>query len=125
MKSVALLLVLSLLVSCDSGDLWSDGKYVVYWLDTGQNRQLGLIIDDSSTIRRVEAEVIGVGQNEQYIVAKRLNHENGEFEYFYIDRVQDHMYLNGDEISVGPFTEIMFQKKSEELGLPGISKEFR
>jgi len=124
MNMTIVVLLFLMLTSCDSGTQWSDGSYSVYWIDTRENRQLGYDIGDGSAIGRVEGEVIGVGANSKYVVARRINHSNGNIEYFYIEKSKDHKFKNWNEISVGPLTEVEINEKTSELMLPKISMEF-
>ncbi|WP_444895981.1 hypothetical protein [Microbulbifer sp. SSSA005] len=120
----ALLIITSFLCSCDSGVEWKDRPYEVIWIDTGDNRTLNHEISENASIGRVEAEVIAVGINEKYVVAKQKPIGGGSISYFYIDRAKDDKYLNWDEITQGPFSEARFLQLKTELGLPEFSKEF-
>jgi hypothetical protein len=103
---------------------WKDSPYEVIWIDTVDNRTLNHEISENASIGRVEAEVVAVGSNVKYVVAKQKPIGGGSISYFYIDRAKDDKYLNWDEITQGPFTEVRFQELKTELGLPDFSKEF-
>lgn len=103
---------------------WRDSPYRVIWIDTGDNRTLNHEISVNTSIGRVEAEVIAVGSNEKYVVAKQKPIGGGSISYFYIERSKDEKYLNGAEITQGPFSEERFIQLKKELGLPDFSKEF-
>ena len=124
MKRALLITFLALLCSCDSGVEWRDKPYEVMWIDTGDNRTLNYEITESASIGRVEAEVIAVGSNDKYVVAKQKPVGGGAISYFYIDREKDGKYLNGNEITQGPFSEVEFIQLRARLGLPEFSKEF-
>ena len=124
MKRALFIIFTTLLCSCDSGVEWKDSPYEVIWIDTGDNRTLNHEISENASIGRVEAEVIAVGSNEKYVVAKQKPIGGGSISYFYIDRAKDDKYLNWDEITQGPFSEARFLLLKAELGLPEFSKEF-
>ncbi len=125
MRLTFIILTLHFLSACDSGTHWENGSYSVYWIDTSANRQLGYNIGGGSYIGRVEGEVIGVGVNTKYVVAKRINHQIKKEEYFYIEKSKDHKFKNGYDISIGPLDERLFLVKQKELGLPQINTEFK
>lgn len=124
MKRALIIFITSFLCSCDSGVEWKDGPYEVMWIDTGDNRTLNHEISENASIGRVEAEVIAVGSNEKYVVAKQKPIGGGSISYFYIERAKDDKYLNWDEITQGPFSEARFLQLKTELGLPEFSEEF-
>lgn len=123
MKRVLLIIFTAFLCSCDSGVEWKDSPYEVIWIDTGDNRALNHEISENASIGRVEAEVIAVGSNDKYVVAKQKP-IGGSISYFYIERAKDDKYLNWNEITQGPFSEFRFLQLKTELGLPEFSKEF-
>ena len=71
MKSIiSAIIVLALLAGCDSS-MWESGDYEVYYIDGDIN--LGIKIDDEGTWHgRVDHEVVAVGVNEKYVVAKQI-----------------------------------------------------
>jgi hypothetical protein len=103
---------------------WRDKPYEVIWIDTGDNRTLNHEISENESIGRVEAEVIAVGSNEKYVVAKQRPIDGGSISYYYIEREKDDKFLNGNEITQGPFSEARFLQLKSELGLPEFTKEF-
>jgi hypothetical protein len=103
--------------------MWEDGDYEVYYLDG--DIALGIKIDNSGAYhRRVCHKIVAVGSNEKYIVAKQLEPGSTIASYFYIERESDNKYLNHDEITQGPYTEIQFAELIQGLGLPSFSKVF-
>jgi hypothetical protein len=124
MKRVIVLAMLLVLSSCDYREKWRDGPYGVLWIDTENNRTLSYDLGDNASIDRVEAEVIAVGSNEKYIVAKQKDVGNDLIAYYFIEREKDNRYYNGSEITQGPFTESSFLKLKSELGLPEFTEEF-
>ena len=121
MKLLTSALLVLMLSAC--GAMWEDGEYEVYYIDGHIN--LGIKIDNSgSNHGRVDHKVVAVGANDKYVVAKQLEPGSTVPSYFYIVRENDSMYLNPDEITQGPFTEVRFNELSQKLGLPRFSKEF-
>jgi len=57
-------------------------------------------------------------------VAKQKLIGGSSISYFYIERAKVDKYLNSDEITQGPFSELRFLQLKTELGLPEFSKEF-
>ena len=112
------------LLGCDSGVLWEDPPYEVHWIDTYSNRTLAYNLGEGSSIGRVEAEVIAVGSNKFYVVAKQRNSSQKTINYFYIDKKKDNNYLNWNETTQGPFNEKEFSELSRKLKLPSFSKVF-
>lgn len=124
MKRAPLTIFSALLCSCYSGVEWQDKPYKVIWLDTGDNRTLNHEISENASIGRVEAKVIAVGSNDKYVVVKQKPIDGGPISYLYVDRKKDDKYLNGDEITQGPFSEARFLRLKVERGLPEFSKNF-
>lgn len=124
MSRAFLLLWALLLTACDSGVQWQDKPYQVIWIDTGDNRTLAYDLGEGASIGRVKAEVIAVGSNEKYVVAKQKPNGGGPISYYYIKREKDDKYLNGHEVTQGPFSRARFIQLKSELGLPEFSKEF-
>ncbi len=124
-KRATIVVLLLLLGACDSGELWRDPPYAVYWIDTPDNVELVRDIESTSaSIGRVQARVIAVGGDDQFVVAKRVDPQTGEISYFYIDRSLDGTYLNQDEITEGPFSEQQYRLLKAELRLPDFSHSF-
>lgn len=125
MKHFIYIVVMSILLSaCDHGVEWSEGDYEVLWIDTSDNRSLARIIGDNAFIGRVDPEVVAVGSNSEYVVAKQKNPDNGEISYFIVDKARDGKYLNMSEITEGPFTEATFLEMSKEKNLPALTVIF-
>ena len=124
MKNTVLLILSLFLLSCDYGVEWRDEPYEVIWIDSVNNRSLNHQIDENSSIGRVDAEVIAVGSDANYVVAKQKLTETGSVSYYYIDRSKDVKYLNADEVTQGPFSEVRFAQLKADLGLPEFSEEF-
>ncbi len=89
-KTLCIILLLTLhLSACDSGLKWSEGEYEVHWIDTLHNRTLVRKIDSTSSIGRVRAEVIAVGSNDKFVVAKQKDPHSNSVSYFVINREKD------------------------------------
>ncbi len=124
MNRMLILFLAALLAACDYGVEWRDKPYEIIWIDVSDNRTLNYDLGEGSSIGRVEPEVIAVGSNEKYIVAKQRVKGSNNISYFYIERNKDDRYLNGNEITQGPFAESRFNEIKLELNLPDFSKEF-
>ncbi|GAA5441876.1 hypothetical protein Misp06_00037 [Microbulbifer sp. NBRC 101763] len=125
MNRALIVFFLVTLCSCDSGVLWSDHPYEIHWIDTENNVTLARRINGGpDTIGRADSEVIAVGSNDKFVVAKQGVIGSEDISYFYIEKSKDSTYLNLDEITQGPFSEVQFLKIKAELGIPDFSKEF-
>jgi hypothetical protein len=125
MRMLALILVgVSALCGCDSGVEWHDQQYEVSWMDTSENRSLYRSLEGGDAIGRVTPEVVAVGSNEKYVVAKQKSLSNGTFSYYIIDRKKDQPLLNGNEIAEGPFSASEFDALKQERQLPEFSATF-
>ena len=113
-----------LLTGCDHGVEWSEGDYEVHWIDTSDNRTLARIIGENASIGRVYPEVIAIGSNSEYVVAKQRDPDSGEISYFIIEKAKDGKYLNMSEITEGPFSEATFMEISKVKNLPDFTAEF-
>lgn len=117
-------MVMVSITACDSGVDWQDKPYQVMWIDHSSNRTLNCSVGDGGSVRRVSEEVIAVGSNESYIVAKQKDPTDSTISYFYVERTKDSKYKNMDQITKGPLTEQEFDKLKSDLGFPEFSKEF-
>lgn len=123
MNRIALLLTLCV-TACDYGVLWKESPYQVQWIDTKENRTLTYDLGNGHSIERVEAEILAVGINERYVVAKQRKMGSETINYFYIERNKDHQYKNDNEITQGPFSINEFIELKKVLGLPDFIKKF-
>ena len=124
MKLFSIIFASALCTSCDSGVLWEDHPYEVHWIDIGSNRTLAYSLGNGGSIGRVEPEVIAVGSNDSYVVAKQRSKTTKIVSYFYIDREKDDKYYNRDKITKGPFNQKEFTEISNLLNLPNFSESF-
>lgn len=122
-RTICILAILAL-AACDYGVQWEDKPYQVIWVDTTDNRTLNYSLENGASIGRVQAEVIAVGSNDKYIVAKQRDLGGGSISFFYLERSKDSMYKNLDDVTQGPFTEQEFEKLKSDLNFPEFSKEF-
>ncbi|WP_078118496.1 hypothetical protein [Thiosocius teredinicola] len=123
MKYLALIAALAL-SACDSGTEWSDPPYEVVWIDVESNRSLFFSLGDGGLLGRVDPEIIAVGSNDKYVVAKQQSPGATTTLYYYIAKSNDGAKLNGHEITEGPFTVEEFEALSQKLGLPAFSRQF-
>ncbi len=124
MKRIFCLLLPIFLSACDSGVEWNNESYEVIWIDTHNNRSLNYKIEEGESIGRVGAEIIAVGSNHKYIVAKQKDISTGAILFYYIDRQKDHKYYNWNDITQGPFSEKKYKQIQSELDLPKFTKKF-
>jgi hypothetical protein len=123
LKKALLFCLFFVLVACDSGTQWRDEKYAVIWIDTPA-LSLNLDIGEGASIERVAADVVAVGSNQFYVVAKQRSSKTKAFSYFYIEKNKDDSSKNADEITKGPYSEQEFIALSKQFGLPKLTKQF-
>ena len=123
-RSALLFLSVTILSGCDYGVEWKDKEYEVHWIDTGNNRTLARKIDENSSIGRVEPEVIAVGSNDEYVVAKQRPVGGGDVYYFVVDKRKDSPYLNANQITQGPLSKSTFDALKKQKRLPDFSVTF-
>lgn len=104
------------LSSCDSGTLWEDEKYAVYWIDSADNIQLGIKLNDSTFLGR--GRPISVGSDKTYLVVRN---ERG---YFYVVKAEDDWRSDVRKGQHGPYTLEEFDPIKRRLGLPEFEKTF-
>lgn len=124
MKHTIWMSALLSLLGCDFGVEWREGDYEVHWVDTASNRTLARSLGDGMSIGRVDPEVIAIGTNQDYIVAKRRDLSGGSISYYVVDKRQDSKYLNMSEITEGPMSEKTFLKLKADRALPEFSERF-
>jgi hypothetical protein len=120
----------SLLIGCDSGVLWEDERYVVWWIDIGDNvtldykltePALGFWLGGGTSIQRVPPRILAVGSNEFYVAAQQISLSTGEILYYYVDKKKDSRYYNAKDITVGPLTEEEYKSQKIKLSLPELT----
>ena len=115
-----ILLVVILMIWSDS-NLWEDEMYAVYVID-GQ-AYFGIKIDDEGTFHdRVEPEIVAVGSNDKFVVVARKIKESTI--YFYIEKSEDNIYLDSDEIIETGYSLENFKELKLHHGLPEFSTYF-
>lgn len=117
------LLMLAVLISCDSQAEWSSDEYAVYWIDQPDNRMLGRKLDSGNFIGRVEAILFAVGENEKWVVAARRDARGGEF-FYYILKSQDTDFKNGSDVVQGPYERMEFERRRSKYNLPKFDRYF-
>lgn len=123
MKRFLLLFLLPIIVACDHGTEWRDGNYEVGWIDS-HRLTLNFSLGNGSSIGRVGGEVIAVGSNENFVVAKQRNSTTKKISFFFIEKKRDDPYKNAEEITQGPYSEAEFLDLSRQLGFPSFTKQF-
>ena len=116
------------LSGCSDGITWSDDQYHVRVNDNLEYVLSKSIIDKTGSIGggigRVSPNVIAVGSNNLYVVAKQKHSKTNVISYFYIEKSKDAGPLSNDEITQGPFNKAEFIKLKKELNLPDFSRYF-
>ena len=122
-KFVAPLILPWALTGClfDSSVLWEDEQYHVAWIDTGENRSLYYTLDGGNGIGKIEPEIIAVGSDEFYVVARRKS--SPDHGYYYIKK--SNQYLGGGDSTHGPYTAVQFEALRAELDLPAFEAYFK
>ena len=123
---LTIIFISTLLFGCSYDGSWRDGPYVV-WVQESNHIVLNRSFEDGrgGMIGRVRANVIAVGSNTLYVVAKQKDPKTKVVSYFYIEKSKDGKYLNQNEITQGPFNAKEFIQLKKELGLPAFSKQFK
>lgn len=121
MKITYLIFIALLLIGCDSGVLWKDKSYQVLWIDITTNRTLNYDLGDGASITRIQSEIIAVGSNDFYIVAKQKEPDTDAVAYYYIEKSSDDKFSNG---ASGPYSEVQFMKLKKKFDLPEFTKTF-
>lgn len=121
--SIASVLAVITISSCDTDTRWRSGKYSVYLIDV--DLVLGIDAGDGVSIGRVMHRVCSIGENERWVVAARYpGGDKSRKEYFYFSKAADHPFKNADEIVLGPYTESEFNGHKDRLSLPDFQKHF-
>lgn len=123
MKLIRLSLLLFFITACDSGVLWKDSPYEVYWVDTTDNQSLGYSLGDGGIIQRVD-KVIAIGSNEKYIVAKQRSINQQKILYYYLEKAKDKKFYDASDVVKGPFSIEQFKREKQYLGLPDFTHTF-
>lgn len=106
-----------LLSSCDSGELWRDGVYAVYWIDTHDNIVLGRHVN-GAWIGRVSPTVDAVASNETYIVARRRDFADSPPEFRVLNKTLDTDYAERFVSVSHALAEAEFNHLKARLNLP-------
>ncbi len=116
MKKITFLLFTLFLLGCDSGILWEDKHFSVYWIDNPKNIKLG---------RKVEGGYIGIssppfsiGSDERYLVVKT------QYGYNYYDKNIEDKSSQSLFRRVGPLSKEKFLNAKKELSLPELEVAF-
>lgn len=118
-------LISVLLSSCDPGERWSSGNYVVYAIDDSELIKFGVQVGGGGIQGLVRPKVVGIGEDPKWIVIER--HPNGDKtrpEFYYLEKLQVSDQQNGKDVVHGPFSQAEITQKRVELKLPPISERF-
>ena len=140
MQRITFILLLCLSISACS--IWEDVPYEVISTDGYVRLVKNLNFDgpigkvkSGGSIGLVSGNIIAVGSNEKYVVAKRKQEKSfamidkepltNDVMYYYIDRKKDDTGGHLDEIVNGPFTLAEFTKLKNSLELPEFTKTIK
>lgn len=123
MKHFIILMILTLLVSCDYKQLWEEDQYEVHWLD-GQISLVRKLNQSGDFNRRVGPGIIALGSNVQYIVVKRKWNNGKVTSYYFLNKLKDGDYENSEDVTQGPFTEAEFKVMKRKYDLPEFTETF-
>jgi len=131
LQSLAFILLLGALqTGClfDSGELWRQGRYSVAWIDTSENLELYRDVGekgDGGSIGLIDAVVLAVGINDNYVIAKRRpTTSQTPIQFYVLDRSKDTLAADRVDFITGPLTASEFMALKQVLGLPEFSKHF-
>ena len=104
--------------ACDSDTYWEDDTYIVAWVDTGDNVMVYRKLGDGASIARIVPEVVAVASDNKYLTARVRPIGAAINVYYYLVKSLDNDFLNGNEIAIGPLSEMEFEAKREILHFP-------
>lgn len=105
---------------CDSRTEWRSGPYELYWIDNPKELQLGYRLDNGALIGRVSPIVDAVGENADWIVARRKD-AGGVHSYYLIPKALDDQHKNSSDIVEGPLDLSEFRRLECSKGLPPLN----
>jgi len=121
-KLLAVVLIIITFVFFNTG-FWEDDQYAIYYMNG--EIVLGIKIGDSPDFhQRIDHKVIDATSNEKYVIAKQELQGSDNYNYYYIDKIKDDIYLDPDEITKGPFSKKQFVELSKKLDFPLIPDGF-
>jgi hypothetical protein len=107
-----------------------DGPYSLEITDAPEDATVCYELDGGDCSGRIEETVFAVGFNADYLVAARHPHrfeerslDRSRTEYYYIIRSQDGPRRDPSASVRGPFSEAMFERERQRLGLPQFTRE--
>ncbi|MFN7562042.1 MAG: hypothetical protein ACK5TH_09710 [Prosthecobacter sp.] len=110
--------------SCDPAPRWISGNYEVYAIDDSQLLKFGVDIG-GGTLALVRPKVVGIGEDERWIVVERhLDGDQTRPEFYYLEKLDVIDQRNGKDVAHGPFPQAEMTQKRVELKLPPISERF-
>ena len=126
LKTAALAAICLLLGGCgvfDSGTPWKGGHYALIWIDDPKAVTLSYDAGKGAWIGRVEEQVFSVGYDGKYVVAKQHpKRDKKTTNYFIVTVAEDSSTARVKDVVIGPLSELDFQRKAKEMGLPPFTK---
>jgi hypothetical protein len=126
LRYLIFLVTIGSLSSCglfDSEIEWHAGPYALVGIDTSDNSSIYFDLGGGNLIGRVGSTVFAVGWDGRYLVAKQHpNNDRNQTNYFIVDSKNDGPYVDRGKVVTGPLTALEFQRKANEMKLPGFTK---
>lgn len=108
----------------DSGVVWKGGPYILGWIDLPDEVTVSYDLGKGAFAGRIEAQVLAIGWDGRYLVAKQHPAGNKSVtNYFIIDARKDSPVASIHNVVIGPLTAAEFRAKSVELSLPEFTRE--
>jgi len=86
------------------------GKYKVDYIDLPKEKALYYVIDDNSSIGRIESRITDVGWDEKHVIVKRSIDGLNKICYYIVDIPKDHINADPCEVVTGPMSKEEFIK---------------
>lgn len=123
MQRLSIALCLVLLTACGFvHDERIDGPYRLVAIDTMSDMMVCIDVDGGICHGRTPSTTTGYGFNDRWITASVRRGPSMRTEYYFIDRALDRSHLNAAEVTQGPLSEAEFLARSQQLGLPLITR---
>jgi hypothetical protein len=96
-----------------------DSTYSIVTTDVDADRSLSYDLGDGSFVGRVNGQVVAVGLDDNFIIAKQhLDGDSSKVNYYILNRKLDNRSADPKDCVIGPLDETQFAEKRAELGVP-------
>jgi hypothetical protein len=93
------------LFGCEKKTSLIAGKYKVDYIDLPKERALYYVIDEDSSIGRIESRITDVGWDEKHVIVKRSIDGLNKICYYIIDVQKDNINADPSEVVTGPMSK--------------------